>query len=200
MIAYKGFTPELTSRLGDGKKETCTFEPGCTMTSEESKTARTGYHCCENPAECLAYYSWDGKNRFWKVEAEGDIDEDAHERIACTKITLLEELTPIKFAANCMWYICEHPQRDRWQQDHRGVQIRKDRAEAMQEGYIAIARGEHPRVRGAAGSVLGLLVEKDGKIVMTKGIGLMQHNERYANKWLTVNEKKEVVVVEEEAD
>ena len=96
MIAYKGFTPELTSRLGDGKKETCTFEPGCTMTSEESKTARTGYHCCENPAECLAYYSWDGKNRFWKVEAEGDIDEDAHERIACTKITLLAKETDKK--------------------------------------------------------------------------------------------------------
>ena len=200
MIAYKGFTPELTSRLGDGKKETCTFEPGCTMTSEESKTARTGYHCCENPAECLAYYAWDGKNKFWKVEAEGDIDEDEHERIACTKITLMEELTPAKFAAHCMWYICEHPQREKWQQNRQGVQIQKNRAEAAREGHIAIARGEHPRVRGAAGSILGLIVEKDGKIVMTKGIGLMQHNERYANKWLTVNEKKEVVVIEEEAD
>lgn len=200
MIGFRGFSPELKSVLGDGKKENCTFHPGCTMTSEKSKTARTGYHYCENPAECLAYYAWDGKNKFWKIEAEGDIDEDEHERMACTKITLLEELTPPKFAAYCMWYICEHPQRDKWQQNRPGVQIRKNRAEAAREGHIAIARGEHPRVRGAAGSILGLIVEKDGKIVMTKGIGLMQHNERYANKWLTVNEKKEVVVVEEEAD
>lgn len=200
MIAYKGFTPELTSRLGDHKKENCTFAPGCTMTAKESKTVRSGYHCCENPAECLAYYPWDGKNRFWKVEAEGDIDEDEHERIACTKITLLEELTPVKFAANCMWYIAEHPQRSGWQQDRQGVQIREDKAEAKEDGHIAIARGEKPMVKGVAGSILGLLVERDGKIVMAKGIGLMQHHMKYAGKWLTVNEKKEVVVVEEETD
>lgn len=200
MIAYKGFTPELTSRLGDGKKETCTFKPGCTMTAKESKTVRSGYHCCENPAECLAYYQWDGKNRFWKVEAEGDIDEDGQERIACTKITLLEELTPTKFAAHCMWYIAEHPQRAGWQQNYHGVQIAKDFAEATAEGHIAIARGKHPRVKGVAGSVLGLLVEKDGKIIMAKGIGLMQHHKKYAGKWLTVNEKKEVVVLEEKAN
>lgn len=196
MIAFKGFTPELTSRLGDGNAKNCTFKPGATMRSEKSKTARTGYHCCENPAECLAYYPWDGKNRFWMVEASGDIDEDEYERIACTKITLLEELTPASFAANCIRYICEHPQRKNWQQDRRGVQIKKDQAKADAEGNIAIARGEHPRVKGVEGSILGLIVEKDGKIIGVKGINLAGKNQKYANKWLTINEEKAVVVIE----
>lgn len=87
MRAYKGFTKELISRLGNGEKETCCFTPGETKEVEASKTVSSGFHCCENPFECLAYYAFDGSNRFFIVEAAGDIDEDDDERIACTKIT-----------------------------------------------------------------------------------------------------------------
>ena len=44
MIAYKGFTETLYSRLGDGKKENCNFRIGETKTVPESKTARNGFH------------------------------------------------------------------------------------------------------------------------------------------------------------
>jgi len=38
MMAFKGFTPNLKSVMGDGKKETCHFVPGETKKVERSKT------------------------------------------------------------------------------------------------------------------------------------------------------------------
>ena len=168
MIAYKGFTETLYSRLGDGKKENCNFRIGETKTVPESKTARNGFHCCENPFDCLNYYNFDGKNRFFKVEAAGDIDEDDGERIACTQITLLEELTPVKFAMEGMKYIINHPMRRKWQQSYLGVKVMADYADSIISGHIAIARGKEPVVMGVEGSILGLIVEKGGEITNCK--------------------------------
>lgn len=196
MIAFKGFTPDLTSRLGNGVKKDCTFEPGCTMESKESKTARTGYHCCENPFECLAYYSFDGKNRFFKVVADGDIDEDDQERISCTKITLEQELSFVQFAMEGMKYMIEHPQRP-WEQFKHNCTVQADEAEAVAEYGIAIARGEHPRVKGVAGSITGLILEKDGVIQNAKLIMLHKGENDLANKWITIDENREVKVLAE---
>lgn len=168
MRAYKGFTKDLVSRLGDGNKETCCFTPGETKEVEASKTFSCGFHCCENPFECLRYYSFNGENRFFIVEAEGDIDEDEDERIACTRITLVEELNPLKFAMEGMRYMITHPARLRWELFRSDVRVAKDRAEADGKNHIAIARGEHPIVSGVEGSILGLIREQDGIITGAK--------------------------------
>lgn len=168
MRAYKGFTKDLVSHLGDGKKETCHFVPGETKEVEASKTARNGFHCCENPFECLRYYSFNGENRFFIVEAGGDIDEDEDERIACTRITLIEELTPLRFAVEGMRYMITYPARQNWEQTISGARVAKDRAEANGKNHIAIARGEHPVVSGVKGSILGLIREQEGIITGVK--------------------------------
>lgn len=168
MRAYKGFTKELISRLGNGEEETCCFVPGETKEVEASKTFSCGFHCCENPFECLAYYAFDGSNRFFVVEAAGDIDEDDEERIACTKITLVEELTPLKFALEGMKYIIGHPEREKWEQSRSNVTVAHNRAQANGTGCIAIARGEHPVVTGVEGSILGLIAEKNSIITAAK--------------------------------
>lgn len=168
MIAFKGFTESLCSRLGDGRKENCSFRTGETKTVPESRTARSGFHCCENPFDCLQYYPFDGKNRFFKVEAAGDIDEDGSGRIACTRITLLEELSPVRFALEGMKYMISHPAREGWQQDHSGVKVAADYADSARSGGIAIARGKAPVVMGAEGSMLGLMVEAGGEITNCK--------------------------------
>lgn len=164
MRAYKGFTQQLISRMGNGDMKTCRFVPGETKEVEKSKTGDYGFHCCENPFECLAYYSFDGQNRFWAVEAAGSIDEDGIERISCTKITLIEELTPLKFALEGMKYIIKHPAREKWEQLHTGVKVCRDRAESKKTDHIAIARGRHPVVSGVEGSILGLIAENEGVI------------------------------------
>ena len=164
MRAYKGFTNDLRSCHGNGDKSTCCFQPGETKEVEQSKTAKSGFHCCENPFDCLEYYSFDGENRFFVVEAAGDIDEDDWERIACTRITLVEELTPLKFALEGMKYIIAHPLRQRWEQLHTGVKVSRDRAVAEKANHIAIARGRHPVVSGVEGGILGLIAESEGVI------------------------------------
>lgn len=197
MKAYKGFTEDLWSRLGDGEKENCSFTIGETKEVPESKTARNGFHCCENPFDCLAYYSMDGKNRFFEVLAEGDIDEDESNRIACTKLTLVKELSPAAFALAGMRYMVTHPDRKGWEKRSGSVNVRKDEAEAGRKGHIAIARGSSPRVKGPEGSILGLIVEDESGIRDAK---MLVVPEELAGKWLTINEKREVKTIEEEKD
>ena len=164
MIAYKGFNGDLCSVMGDGKEENCSFRPNETKSVDASKTGRNGFHCCENPTGCLTYYSMNWKNRFFKVEAAGDINEDASGRIACTRITLLQELTPLDFAAAAMRYMIEHPDRSGWETVHGNVNVLPNEAEAKGKDHIAIARGMDPVVIGAEGSIAGFIRDKNGQI------------------------------------
>lgn len=158
MQAYKGVTVTNQARLGNGLFD---FEVGVTYKEDKCKTARNGFHCCENPFECLTYYTL-GKDRFYFVEAAGEIDEDESERISCTEITLIQELSIAKFALHGMSYIVEHPKREKWQQKHTGVTVEADKAEAE---LIAIARGTAPMAKASRNGIIGLLMENNGEIV-----------------------------------
>jgi hypothetical protein len=193
MMAFKGFTVDLRSVMGDGKKKTCCFVPGETKKVERSKTANSGFHCCEYPPDCLRYYSWE-KGRFFRVEAAGDIDEDEGERIAATEITLVEELDARKFAYYIMRYIAMYPRRKNWITNMTGVSIQPDKAKVSEVGHIAIARGSSPRVRGTEGSVVGLIVEKDEEI---KNMKMLVVTSKYADKWLYIDKNRQLHVEED---
>lgn len=195
MIAYKGFNANIESVMGNGKKECCTFELGKTYKETESKTARNGFHCCENPFECLGYYTFNGINRFFQVEAAGDINEDESERIACTELTLLKELTPMEFAYYGMVYIVEHPMREKWQQHYTTVKVQQDEAQAMSKDSIAFARGKNPKVKGVPGSILGLIVEPEpGTITQVKLFKCQKET------WMGLTEQRELQEVEHEKE
>ena len=127
---------------------------------------------------------------------EDVIDEDANNRIACTQITLLEELMPERFALEGMKYMIEHPDRDGWEQNHVKVTVQRDKAQAAERG-IAIARGSSPRVRGPIGSILGLIVENAEGIKSAK---ILVVREDLADRWLEMKGEREVQVVEEKND
>ena len=196
MMAFKGFTPDLKSVMGDGKKETCHFVPGETKKVERSKTANSGFHCCEYPPDCLRYYSWP-KSRFFRVEATGDIDEDDQNRIASTEITLVQELDAQLFAFYTMRYIIMHPRRYDWKVSEEGVTVKLDEAEAFTSEHIAIARGSNPRVRGTEGSVLGLLVESKKGIVVSK---LILVTKELAGKWIMIDKDRQLHLLVENKD
>lgn len=193
MIAYKGFSGDLKSVMGNGIEEKCSFETGKTYYEKESKTARNGYHCCENPFECLKYYGLDDSNRFFRVEAAGDIDEDGEERISCTEITLLKELSMFELAMEGMRYIILHPYREKWQQHHGNVLVQEETAEIIRQG-IAIARGKDPMVKGPAGSVLGLIVEDDTGITNAK---LFVQSRTMEGKWCRLTPERRIQEVKE---
>ena len=174
MLAYKGFNKDLTCTLGKGIYQ---YEPGKTVREERSKTANSGFHCTENPLECFNWYPLGQENRYWIVEAAGSLDECGTDaKIACTEMTLLKELTIAEMAAEAMAYMIRHPVRS-WEVSGNLLEVKRDRAIGAGEGSIAIARGEEPKAKGKAGSVIGLLAENDtGEIITAKLF-------RIAGKW-----------------
>lgn len=195
MLAYKGFTKDLTARLGNG---TYQFRPGETVTEKRSKTAREGFHCCENPFGCLDYYHLESGDQFWQVEASGSIDEDSHGRIACTELTPVKKLTVRELAGYGMAYMVQHPMRDGWEQSSPGITVAEDRAEADRPGTIAVARGKNPKVKGAEGAVLGLILEPEkGKIA---GARLFVPDRQQAGRWYTMDSNRNLLEVEDEKE
>ena len=86
MIAYKGFRPGLICR---GYQ----FVMGLN-TTEKANCRENGFHCAEDPLDCLSYYSSLEHSEYYIVNAGGDIDEDEHDsKIACTELTVIKRLT-----------------------------------------------------------------------------------------------------------
>lgn len=193
MIAFKGLTAGMVAAMGSGHR---VLEAGVTYREESSKTGRSGWHCTENPFDCLTYFRLGCGNRYFRVEASGSIDEDEANRISCTEITLLEELTVQKLAGYGMMYMVQHPARQNWEQSGAFISVKKETAEAAGEGHIAIARGTHPKVRGEEGAVLGIILEpQPGQVEAAK---LFTADRQQAGKWWTVNEKRELIEVKDE--
>lgn len=188
MIAFKGFTKELTATHGKGLYQ---YQQGETYIEEKSKTRSTGFHCAEYILDCMTWYPMDGKNRFFKVEAEGSIDEESEcSMVVCTKMTLLKELTVKEIAGFAMVYMVKHPKRN-WEKSDRYVCVAKEEAEAPKKDTIAIARGRNPKVRGAAGSILGLILESENREILQAKI-FEAGRDAKADTWYTVNKEREL--------
>lgn len=190
MRAYKGVSKDMKGHGG------YVFRQGETYREETSKTVRSGFHCAENPFVCLNYFPLGRGNRFFVVEAGGDINEDGEGRVACTELKVGKELSLQELAAHGMMYMLMHPSRE-WEMWAGGAQIASWRASADKNG-IAIARGENPAVKGENGSVLGLMVERDGSFVMTAletvGGALAE------GVWYTLDEEGRWIQVENQSD
>lgn len=163
MIVFKATDGNMTCR------GTFVYQLGVPATAERSKCADSGLHACEYVLDCTTYYSLERGNRFFKAKAEGDIAEDGRDtRIACTRLTLIRELTNYDIAKEAMLYMLHHPHRSGWQKGGCMLQVGEQTAEIKVPDGIAIARGSSPRVSGCIGAHLGLIKEQDGKIVAAK--------------------------------
>lgn len=153
MIAYKGFSKNLTAKLGKGEFQ---FKMHETVEEKEAKCANIGFHCAEEPLDVLGYYS--GKDdRYCVVKAEGDIHEDAHgSRISCTKMTLLKEITLQELAMAECTFLYNHPFRE------YSCMVQKDSGEAVTN--FVIVRGKNPIAKGREGTNLFFLKEKDDSV------------------------------------
>ena len=144
MIAYKGFAPGLICR---GHQ----FVLGVNKT-EKANCRQNGFHCAENPLDCLTYYSNLDQAEYYIVNAGGDMDEDGDDtKISCTELTILKKLTKEDFFLHSLAFMADHPLRE-W-----SSHVAKDRAEAC-AGY-AVARGIDPVARGKKGDILAFAKE-----------------------------------------
>lgn len=154
MIAYKGFNRDMTCTMGHGRFQ---YEVGKTYEEGNAKCASKGFHCVEEPIEVLRWYR---NGRYCIVEAGGDINEDGNDKIACTKITILKEITLQQLGAlECQWMM-EHPERE------YSRNVCRESGFAG-EGEIVIVRGKHPKASGGMGATIFLLKEaKDSKEII----------------------------------
>lgn len=81
MKAYKGFNPDMTCRGFQYKK-------GETYTEEKANLCNSGFHACEDPIDCFAYYN-PAESVFHEVKLdEVSTERDADSKVAAKKITI----------------------------------------------------------------------------------------------------------------
>ena len=181
MFAYKAFDKNLKCR---GYQ----FELGFN-TTEKANCRQNGFHCAENPIDCLSYYSNMGQAEYYLVDAGGDIDEDDLDtKIACTELTILQQLPRKEFFLHALAFMVEHPFR-KW-----STHIKKDCTEAK-NGY-AIVRGIDPIARGKKGDILAFAKENGptGKITQVS-LTCVDGKDILPNVWYGVDLKERGEIV-----
>ena len=147
MIAYKGFHPGLVC-LG------YQFKMGLNVT-DQANCRQNGFHCAEDPLDCLTYYSDMRQSEYYLVNAGGDVDEDEYDsKIACTELTIIKKLEREEFFLHALAYMVDHPGRE-WNRH-----IQKDRGRAA-HGF-AVVRGADPVASGKRGDILAFAKEPPG--------------------------------------
>lgn len=151
ITAYKAFHKDLTCTMGRG---TFQYEEGKWFEEPEANCRRNGFHCAENPLDCLSYYGDMENSVYYLVLADGDINEDGSDsKISCTRMKLVKRLDKERFVMHAMRYLYEHPQR-------KSAYVQEDKGTAERD--FVIVRGKNPAARGRAGTILGLLKESEG--------------------------------------
>lgn len=148
MIAYKGFEKGLICR---GYQ----FSMGLNRT-EEANCRENGFHCAENPLDCLTYYSNMDSSEYYIVNAGGDVHEDGSDtKISCTELTVIKKLSAMDFFLHALAFMVDHPKRE-W-----SSHVSRDRGEAGYKRY-AVVRGADPVARGGLGCIFAFAKE-DGQ-------------------------------------
>ena len=148
--AYKAFEPGLVCR-GVAFKGI-----GEVNITDEANCARNGWHCAEDPADCLRYYPNVGRSVYTIVDVGGDVDEDdVDSKISCTELTILRVLELPEYFLHILLYMAKHPKKACFVE-------KKGRGEA-QNGYVVV-RGQQPFAKGKDGDILAMAREENGRI------------------------------------
>lgn len=181
ILAYKGFNPDLSCTSGGNR-----FQYVLEVWNEEPEANchKNGFHCAENPLDCLTYYpNWKAAV-YYLVAAAGDVDEDGSDsKISCTRLRLIKQLSLEEFVAHSLNYIWNHP----FRADNRYVCMEKGTASS---GFV-IVRGKAPKAKGAIGDVLGFIKEEPGsKKAMEMGIYTVDGTELRPDVWYDIRGKE----------
>ena len=172
-LAYKGFHPGLVCRNYQ-------FVMGRNVT-EKANCAQNGFHCAENPLDCLSYYSDMDHSEYYVVRPGGDVDEDGLDsKISCTELTVLKKLDREEFFLHALAYMVDHPQRE-W--NHH-----------VQQGWgsavcgYAIVRGPNPVAKGWRGDILAFAKETaDGGKILQIALARVDGKTIRPNTWYDIN-------------
>ncbi len=177
MKAYKGFHKDLTC-IG------YQFNKYGVNRTKQANCRKNGFHCAENPLDCLFHYR-DWKNSvYYMVEAGGDIDEDEFDsKISCTELKLIKKLSLLELLSEGIAYMVRYPNRPLSQI------VFKESGEAPEEGY-AVIRGANPKGKGKSGAILVLLKEEEQKITEV-AVLIIDGKSHFPNVWYNIYGEEE---------
>lgn len=90
MKAYKGFNKDMTCRDFQ-------YKEGGGYETDKAKLCESGFHACENPLDCLNYYSPNDGCVYHEVEVSGDIEKaEDDSKVAATRIKIGAMQTALK--------------------------------------------------------------------------------------------------------
>lgn len=180
MIAYKGFALGLQC-LG------YQFTMGLNVT-DKANCARNGFHCAEDPLDCLSYYSNMERSEYCLVNAGGDVDEDGNDsKISCTELTILKKLDREEFFLHALAYMMDHPKRK------CSNHVTWDRGDAEKNGFVVV-RGTDPVARGKQNSILAFAKEgPDGKTITQVTLICVDGKRAKPNVWYDADLKERTV-------
>lgn len=183
VLAYKGFEQDLSCTSGGNRFQ---YALGRWNEEPEANCGRNGFHCAENPLDCLRYYPEWKKSVYYLVAAGGDIDEDeVDSKISCTRLRLIKQLDLEGFVAHSLNYIWNHPFRE----DNSKVQ--KEKGEVLASDGFVIVRGKTPKAKGQMGDVLGLIKEERGnKRAKRVGIYVVDGKTILPDTWYNIYGKR----------
>lgn len=176
MFAYKGFCKDLTCR---GYR----FARDRVNVTEKANCRQNGFHCAENPLDCLNYYGDWRNSAYFVVKAEGDLDEDGCDsKISCTHIRLLKELDMQELLLHALGYMVRHPERP-WNSC-----VREEKG--VGENGFSVVRGKHPVASGRKGDILALAKEAaNSRQIQEVGLFVIDDVTYFSNVWYDVNGK-----------
>lgn len=173
MIAYKAFNIGLKC-LG------YQFKMGLNIT-EKAKARAYGFHCAENPLDCLSYYGDMKRAEYYIVDAGGDVDEDGNDtKISCTKLTIIKKLTLEEFVLHALAYMVDHPKR-KWNGN-----VSKDKGTPNYHRF-AIVRGRDPIAKGSKGDILAFAKENEAGEIMEIAMTTVDGKKLKPNIWYGVD-------------
>ncbi|MBE6702136.1 MAG: hypothetical protein E7585_01835 [Ruminococcaceae bacterium] len=149
-LAYKAFEPGFVCRG-------VAFKPiGEKNVTEAANCVKNGWHCAEDPADCLRYYPNFKGSVYCIVGIGGDVDEDAVDsKISCTELTILRVLEPADYLLHILLYMARHPKKDCF--------AVKDGSGVARNGYVVV-RGKNPRAKGRGGDLFAMAREENGEV------------------------------------
>lgn len=180
MIAYKGFAPGLRC-IG------YQFHMGLNVT-DKANCAHNGFHCAENPLDCLSYYSDMEHSEYYLVNAGGDVDEDGYDsKISCTELTILKRLDREDFFLHALAYMMDHPRQK------CSCHVTRNRGKAEQNAFVVV-RGADPVARGKHNSILAFAKEgPDGKTITQVTLTCVDGVRAKPNVWYDADLKERTV-------
>lgn len=172
MIAYKAFNKDLSCR---GYK----FKMGLNVT-EKAKAVNCGFHCAEDPLDCLSYYGNMNTSDYYIVDAGGDVNEDGTDtKIACTELTILKKLSKEDFVLRALAYMADKPKR-KWNRH-----VERDKGEVSEHGFV-IVRGKDPQAKGKKGEILAFAKEAEDGTIIEVAMAVVDGRKIHPGKWYGV--------------